>query len=292
MSSLKASVFVAEPIQSLLPDGSGPAGVWSPISCTLIYSENEAVLVDTPISIRQTRLLINWIEEVAPGRKLSYIYITHGHGDHWFGLPLLVERWPEAVPVATRGTVSYMQEASDPASFNAFWESRFPEQIAKPLKIAQALPKDGKFVLEGKWAMEAIECGHTDTHSTTVLWVPDLRLVAGGDVIYGGCHQMLAFANTKDLRDEWIRAIDKVQALNPSYVIPGHKVAGEIDGVWHLAATKKYIEDFGKLWSGNPETPQEVFAAMTKMYPDRFNSSALRSSVQGTFAAFKAGKAQ
>lgn len=185
-----------------------------------------------------------------------------------------------------------MQEATNPASFKAFWESRFPEQIAQPFLIAKALPKDGKFTLEGKWTMEAIECGHTDTHSTTVLWVPDLRLIAGGDVVYGGCHQMLAYANTPELRAEWIRAIEKVEALNPSYVVPGHKVAGEIDGVWHLAATKKYIEDFGKLWSTNPETPREVFNAMKKLYPDRFNQSALKSSVHGTFAAFKAGKAQ
>lgn len=290
MTYLRAAVHVAAPIVAQLPDGSGPSGVWSPISCTLIYSEKEAVLVDTPITIRQTRELISWIEEIAPNRKLSYIYITHGHGDHWFGLPQLIQRWPEAVPVATAGTIAHMHENASPAFYHAFWESRFPQQIYQPFTFAQALRENGQFFLEDRWTMQAIECGHTDTHSSTVLWVPDLRLVASGDVIYGGCHQMLAFANTQALRDEWIRAVEKVESLNPMYVVPGHKRADEIDGVWHLAATKKYIEDFGALWAKSPQTPQEVMSAMMTMYPDRFNNSALRSSVEATFQAWKSGK--
>ena len=287
MALLRAAVHVAAPIPVQNPDGSGPAGVWSPISCTLIYSENEAVLVDTPTTIRQTRILINWIEETAPNRKLAYIYITHGHGDHWFGLPLLLQRWPESVPVATAGTISHMKENTAPGFFNSVWNSRFPEQIYQPFTFAQQLPEDHQLVLEGKWTMQAVECGHTDTHNTTVLWVPDLRLVVAGDVVYGSCHQMLAFANTQAKREEWIRAIEKVEALNPAYVVPGHKRAGEIDGVWHLAATKKYIEDFGRLFCIDPQSLQEVFDGMTKLYPDRFNNSALRSSCHGTFRALE-----
>ena len=291
MSHLRAAVHVAPPIQSLLPDGSGPSGVWSPISCTLIYTDKEAVLVDTPITIQQTRLLVNWIEETAPGRKLSYIYVTHGHGDHWFGIPLLLQRWPEAVPVATAGTIEHMRANAAPKAFDSMWESRFPNQIYQPFTFAQQLPEHGEFMLE-EWKMQAIECGHTDTYDTTVLWVPSIRLIVGGDVIYGGCHQMLAFANSKELRAEWIRAVEKVESLNPWYLVPGHKRLDEIDGVWHMAATKKYIEDFGNIWAKGPSSAQEAYDAMLKLYPDRFNNSALRSSVQGTFAAMKAGKAQ
>ena len=114
MTSLRAAVHVAAPIPAQNPNGSGQAGVWSPISCTLIYSDNEAVLVDTPITIQQTQTLISWIEQIAPGRKLSYIYVTHGHGDHWFGIPLLLQRWPDAVPVASAGTVRHMEETIEP----------------------------------------------------------------------------------------------------------------------------------------------------------------------------------
>lgn len=67
MSGLRSAVYVVPP----LPIAGG--GLWSPISCTLVYSEQEAVLVDTPITIKQTEVLIEWIERIAPGRNLRYI---------------------------------------------------------------------------------------------------------------------------------------------------------------------------------------------------------------------------
>lgn len=73
MAGLKAAVHVAQPIPM-----HGQKGTWSPISCTLIYSDKEAVLADTPITIEQTEKLVAWIERTAPGRQLSWIYITHG----------------------------------------------------------------------------------------------------------------------------------------------------------------------------------------------------------------------
>jgi hypothetical protein len=67
MSELCAAVYIAPPIPFASPSGKGAGGVWSPISSTLIYSANEAVLVDTPITIKQTEELIAWIKKIAPG---------------------------------------------------------------------------------------------------------------------------------------------------------------------------------------------------------------------------------
>ena len=50
---------------------------------TLIYGEQEALLVDTFLSDAQTAELADWI--AATGKRLSTIYITHAHPDHFFG---------------------------------------------------------------------------------------------------------------------------------------------------------------------------------------------------------------
>lgn len=113
--------------------------------------------------------------------------------------------------------------------------------------------------------------------------MPDLKLAVCGDVVYGQVHQMLFEANTKAKREEWIRAVEKVEALNPTYVVPGHRRSEEIDGVWHLAFTKKYIEDFGKIIETNPKGPKEIINSMLTLYPERFNPAALILSAMGAF---------
>lgn len=286
MAELRSAVYIAPPTPAIMPPPLDKTGLWSPISCTLIYSAREAVLVDTPITIKQTEDLIKWIETIAPNRKLSYIYITHGHGDHFFGLPVLLDRFPEAVPVATKGTVEHMKQQTTNPYYSNAWDNPFPKQIAKPFVLAQALSEESnlEFKLENRWVFRAIQCGHTDTYDSTVLWVPDLRLVVCGDVVYGQVHQMFLEANTKAKRHEWIRAVEKIEALNPAYVVPGHRQAEEIDGIWHLGSTKKYIEDFQKVVDQEPQDVAELMNKMIELHPDRYNPDALALGAYGHFA--------
>ncbi|VUC30899.1 unnamed protein product [Clonostachys rosea] len=281
MTHLRSAVYVAPPIPLDTPKGA----TWSPISCTLIYSKRSAVLVDTPITVAQNEDLVKWIKDIAPNRTLSYIYITHGHGDHWFGIPVLLKHFPEAIPLATAGTINHMKEQISDEFFKREWEFRFPSQIHKPFMLAQELPPTTglKFYLEDQWELQVFECGHADMADSTFLWVPDLRLAVCGDVVYGQVHQMLMEANTKAKRDEWLHAIDMVRALDPLYVVAGHKRAEEIDGTWHLEATKEYIKDFEKVLQTDPKDAAEVFKKMVALYPDRFNPGALRLSAMGAF---------
>src|ERR1700744_6411880 len=64
--------------------------MWVANSSTLIYGKRDAVLVDTFLTVEQSQTLLDWV--VASGKNLTAIYITHGHGDHFFGLAPLVER--------------------------------------------------------------------------------------------------------------------------------------------------------------------------------------------------------
>ena len=65
---------------------------WVANTTTLIHGEQDALLVDTFLSEAQTAELADWI--AASGKRLSTIYITHAHPDHFFGLKLLRDRFP------------------------------------------------------------------------------------------------------------------------------------------------------------------------------------------------------
>jgi glyoxylase-like metal-dependent hydrolase (beta-lactamase superfamily II) len=71
---------------------------WPPISSTLICGLRDAVVVDSFITQEQARAQANWI--AATGKNLTTIYATHGHGDHFFGAGVLLERFPKARFVA------------------------------------------------------------------------------------------------------------------------------------------------------------------------------------------------
>src|SRR5215467_16030956 len=84
-------------VTSDLPPGMKQR-MFSPISSTLIYGKRDAVLVDTFLTVEQSNDLVNWV--TASGKNLTTIYITHGPGDHWFGIGALLSRFPSARAVA------------------------------------------------------------------------------------------------------------------------------------------------------------------------------------------------
>lgn len=294
MVDLQADVYVAP---SVLANSvaSGTTVAWSPISCTLIRGKISAVLVDTPITIKQTTDLADWIDELIPHKNLTHIFITHGHGDHCMGISILRGRFPGVKAVATPATIELMKQQFEPTFFASFWRGFFPEDgILTPvddLVIADPLPENNEIDLEGH-ILHAIDVGFTDTHGTSVLHIPDLHTVIAGDVVYGDVHQYLIEANTKAKRQEWIKAIELVEALKPHVVVPGHKRPGAVDGVHWLESTKRYILDFQGFLDEGVADPKVLFAKMMKKHGGRLagSKSVLFGGIVAALAAKKEGE--
>jgi glyoxylase-like metal-dependent hydrolase (beta-lactamase superfamily II) len=278
MAELHYEVLVHDGVCRLrpqrLPDGS-PI-VSSPLATTLIFGERDAVLVDPPFTREQVQRVGDWVER--SGKRLAYIYATHGHGDHWFGTDLLMRRFPEAVPYATAGTIRMMHEQATEGRKQ--WDRDFPGLIPESPVVYQVIPGDG-FELEDH-PIVAIETGHTDTDDTTVLHVPSIGLVVAGDVAYNGVHQYLLESAGGGI-EAWLKAIDTVAALRPTAVIAGHKNRDLPDDPAILEQTRHYLLNARRLLAEKPK-PREFYDQMLELYPDRLNAGPVWYGALGLLA--------
>lgn len=286
-SSLKVDVYVAPgipfPGSDDLPRFITP--VWSPMAITLISGHKEAVLVDALLTTAQADDLADWVETSISNKVLTTIYITHGHGDHFFGSKRLLERFPKAKVVATAKVIEHMHHELEPNNYEAVWGSRFGDQIDVDSgfvsRVESLADHNNTILLEGHRLL-AVDAGESDTWNTTYLHVPSLDLVVAGDCVYNDVHQFLGETNTQKGRDSWISIVQSIAALNPHIVIAGHKRPSSVDGVYNLGETIKYIQDFGGLVE-KTESREQLFEAMMDAYPDRVNPYALWLSCSGAF---------
>jgi glyoxylase-like metal-dependent hydrolase (beta-lactamase superfamily II) len=265
-STLKYDVFVTPGIPlattDLPPDVREAR--FQAMAATLIQGERDAVLVDAFTTVEQANALADWVE--TKKKNLTTIYITHGHGDHWFGLGTLLERFPGARAVATPGTVKVMRFNASPETL-PLWKKSFRDQIPDRLVMAEEL-RGNAFDLEGH-QLVAVELGHTDTDLTTCLHVPSIGLVAAGDAAYNDVHLYLVESNPQT-RKEWIRALDTIESLKPRAVVASHKRPENGDDPKIIEETRRYIRDFDRL-AETTRTTQELYDAMLKLYPNRVN---------------------
>src|SRR5215831_7607826 len=275
MSNLNYDVFISDPPpqNGLLPNGEPKR--FSPVASTLIYGSENAVLTDPAFTADQARALGDWVG--AKDRNVTDIFITHGHGDHWFAAGLLAERFGARV-VATAGSIAQMHVSV--ALRPLLWDKVYPGIPPAPI-TAVSVP-DNRFTLEGH-DLVIVEVGHSDTDDTTVLHVPDLELVVAGDVIYNGAHLYLGESVTVGGLEPWREAIDKVKALKPRHIVAGHQNKQlDDDAERTISETRQYLDDADELLQAE-NTAVDFFNAKIERYPNHLARTVLWAGASAVY---------
>jgi glyoxylase-like metal-dependent hydrolase (beta-lactamase superfamily II) len=264
-SPLSIDVYVAPMRPYASPDqlGEGEVATWAPSSSTLISGATEGILIDALLTFENADQIAAWAKRF--GKKITGVYITHGHSDHWLGLARLAEHFPEVRGYAAPEVV---RRAAWEAEFNKstkYWTSRFPGELPETPVVPEVLDSD-EILVDGQ-VVNLIHVGQGDVEGSTVFHVPSAEAVVSGDVVYNNVHMMMYEADEAK-REAWIASIDVVAALNPGIVVAGHKSVGAADLPDNLAASQRYLRDFTGV-AKKGDTVEDLVHGMLELHGER-----------------------
>ena len=205
----------------------------------LLSGASEALLIDGGFTYADGRTVVEGIK--ASGKKLTTIYISQSDPDYYFNLKPVTEAFPDAQVIAAVATVEAIWRSVEKKL--AVWGPQLNEN--GPQILADIVVPE---VFDGSWLSvdgETIQIVDADgLPNRRYLWVPSLRAVFGGVLIFSGVHVWTADTPSKEQRGAWVANLDKLASREPAIIVPGHTMLAaptEMNGIQH---TKAYLTAF------------------------------------------------
>jgi glyoxylase-like metal-dependent hydrolase (beta-lactamase superfamily II) len=222
----------------------------------IVYGPTEAVLVDTGMSVLDTQDTVDEIRR--SGKRLRATLITHAHPDHYFGMQVVREAFPDAPVLARREVRDVMREWRGKVEH---WSETFDRKHI-PTHLQLPDPLEGDVVEIDGERIEVIDTVCTESLDLTVFYLPSLKTLLAGDLVYNGMHMLTSEVN--DL-DAWIAELERIRdGWDIERVVMGH---GAPSGPEIFDRNIGYLRTRQKAaYGGRPLA--EVAAALRKAYPD------------------------
>lgn len=230
------------------------------VSSVLVQGKTEVVLIDAQFSAEQARKLVEKIK--ATGKRLTTIYISHGDPDFYFGLDTLQAAFPEAKILATPKTIAHIEATKDEKL--KVWGPKLGENAPKQLVVPQPLQGDTLLVDGQSLKLIGLDGPAPDR---TVVWIPSIKTVAGGIPVMAGEHVWMADTQTAQSHTDWLAMLERIKALGPEVVIPGHFVGAMPAGKAAVDFTADYIRAFDEE-TAKAKDGAALEAAMKQRFPN------------------------
>nr|WP_315591607.1 MBL fold metallo-hydrolase [uncultured Cupriavidus sp.] len=249
----------------------GEAAIFA-VSSVLVQGKKEAILIDAQFSAEQARKLADQIK--ATGKQLTTIYISHGDPDYYFGLDTLHAAFPAARIVATQQTIAHIKATKDEKL--KVWGPKLGANAPRRIILPQPL-KGNALKLEGNELKIVGLDGPTPDR--TFVWIPSIKTVAGGIPVLAGEHVWMADTQTRESHTQWLATLDRIKALQPATVIPGHFAGTVPPGLDAVEFTGEYIRAFDEA-AAKAGNSTELIAAMKARYPKLGGEASLELSAK------------
>ncbi len=228
-----------------------PSGTWGYSNAGLITDGDQSLLVDTLFDERLTAEMLAAMRDATGlgADEIGFVVNTHSNGDHTFGNRLA----KNAVIIASEATAHEMREEGN------------PQMLAQVMKNADSMGEVGAFfkrifgafdfagvtfrlpdqtfageetITVGDKRVELIQVGPAHTAGDVIAFVPANRVVYTGDILFVD-GTPIAWAGPMN---NWIRACDRIMALDADVIVPGHGPITDKAGVKRMQDYLVYVD--------------------------------------------------
>ncbi|WP_147197522.1 MBL fold metallo-hydrolase [Pantoea sp. CCBC3-3-1] len=232
------------------------------VSSTLIMGKKEALLVDAQFTLANAHRLVADIIE--SGRELKRIFITHLHPDHFLGLEVIKQVFPDADVISCKTVASDVNDAFD---FKIdYWGREVLQKNGAKTKFAVRPVEEDTLYLEGH-EIKILGQMSGDCITIAPLWIPSLKTLIASDLVFNNAHVWIADMRTPERIAQWMQSLDIIEALRPEAVVPGHSSLPGNFSPSAIGFTRRYIQDFLNVLQ-RVGTSEALIAEMERIYPD------------------------
>ena len=243
------------------------------VSSEIISGPHEVVLIDAQFQRNDAEALVKRIK--ATGKQLTTVFISQSDPDFYFGLDTIKRAFPQVKILATAATVDLIKQSKDGKL--AFWGPKMGANAPQSLIVPEVLKGD-HFQVDG----ERIEVKGVNgpQPQNTYLWVPKLKTVLGGVVVYGNnIHVWMADAQSATERSVWQQKLEAITALKPVRVVPGHFLPGAAETLASVKFTQQYLKTAESVLAESQDAARYTTTMKTK-YPELKEESSLELSAK------------
>lgn len=270
-----AGVAHAQPKLTATVFTASPGGFL--VDSTLVAGDKDAILIDAQFDLADAHRLVAMILESK--KNLTTVYITHGHPDHYFGLTVIQQAFPKAKLVALPATVTEIKKTWQDKVKQ--WGPLYGDLVTSKPVLPVAM-QGTTLTLEGQ-ALEVHGGVQGDAADNSYVWIPSIKAVVAGDIVYRGVHAWTRETNAAQ-RKAWRKTLDELAALKPDTVIAGHKDPKQKDDAAGLDATRAYLEAFDAAVASS-KTSAEAQQKVKAKYPEAQLDIILQLGADAAFPA-------
>lgn len=238
---------------------AGPTGFFrAPV---LLSDATDAILIDGGWTLSDGRALAEAIR--ATGKRLRMVYVSQSDPDYYFSLAPIRSAFPDARVVAAAETLAAIR--ANVESKLATWGPQLREN--GPQRLADVVLPEALDVPALELGGERIEIvGVAGMRNRRYLWVPSLKAVFGGVLMFNRVHVWTADTPVPEQRAAWVAALEAIAAREPRIVVAGHAAADAPTDASAIRYTIDYLRAFEEERIKAADSAA-LIAAMQARYP-------------------------